>query len=259
MFWLEPKTWQRVELTPDDFVLGRNPGDPEDADGRLDLDQVEAVSLVDLSQILNARAGEGDAPIAVIAHTGPQKIFLDDFEVTAAAPDWYKPRAAFVIDSFDHPQIDWFTLGGADLRRDASARAMKVDYEQLTDRYVVLIHQLPALDLRGATHLEFDIASDKAAQFVVSFEERVPGQTDGPRYSAIIRVSGGGKMEHRQVALSGFEFDENGPKDANGKLDLDQLKSLTLVDITGPSTQQSGVNSIRLANLQAVKTTALPQ
>ena len=263
IFWLDGDTWQRVELTPEDFILSTNQNDPKDPDGKLDLDQVEAIGIVDISQIINPIMA-AHAPLMVAEHAGPQKLFIDDFEVSAERPAWFHPRAPFEIETFSHPQLDWFTLGGADLKLDTSRKVMAVDaleasYQQIPDRFPILLHPMPQMDLAGATHLAFDIASDNQINLIVALIEQAPGKTEGPHYNANIEVPGGGKTAHREVALSAFDFDSNGPADPAGKLDLARLKTIGILDVTSAYTQQTGANTIRIGNIKAMKTQALPQ
>lgn len=256
--WLEPQVWERIELTPEDFILATGPDDPKDPDGKLDLDKIQAIGVFDLSQVFSTMFGDSQAPIAIAIHGGPHKLLLDDFEVSAETPSWYKPRAPFLIDNFTHPCVDWFTLGGVDLKVATDGKvipgnSLEATYQQTPERFVVMVHELPPTDLTGATHIAFDIASDKSSTLVLSFEENVPGKARGPRYSTNIEVAGGGKPSHREVAVSSFELDANGPADPKGKLDLDKLKSLSLVDITAAFTQQETVNTLHLANVEAIK------
>jgi hypothetical protein len=261
--WLEPQAWQRIELTPEDFVLAMGPADPKDPDGKLDLDQVQAVGIFDVSQIFSGLLGDSKAPIAVDVHGGAHKLLVDDFEVGTETPSWYKPRTPFQIDNFLHPGVGWLTLGGVDFKLDTDGKVipgncLQASYQQTPDRFVVMIRPLPPMDLRTATHIAFDIASDKASTLVLSLEEIVPGKDQGPRYSTNFEVEGGGKPAHREIALSSLEIDQNGPPDPTGKLDLEKLKSLTLVDITAAFTQQESVNTIHLAHVEAVKKTKIP-
>jgi hypothetical protein len=255
--WLEPHVWEQVELTPDDFILGTSPADPKDPDGKLDLDQINAVGILDLSQVFPGMFGDTNAPLAIDLHSGKHKLLMDDFEIGTDSPSWYKPRTALEIDRFVHPSLLWFTLGGADLKLDTDGKvipgnSLEATYQQSAERFVVIPHELPPMDLSKATHLAFDIASEKPSTIIFAFEEVAPGKERGPRYSANVEVDGGGKPAHREVALSSFALDQNGAPDPGGKLDRTKLKSISLVDITAAITGQEAVNTIHLANLQAI-------
>ncbi len=265
IFWLKPDVWQSVELVPEDFILGDLPTDPKDPDGKLDLDQVHGIALVDISEALGAMIAATSAPIMVAEREGPQKLSMDGFEVSTETPAWYKPRDAYGIDGFAHPQLDWFTFGGADLDLDTSGKvitgnALQANYEQQESRFPILLRVLPPMKLAGATHLTFDVASDKDADLIIVLQEEGQGKSEGPRYHTQVHVKGGGKAAHRQIAFSAFEFEGEGAADPSGKLNLDKLKTIAVLDITGAVTQQPGVvNTLRIGNIAAVKTTAPPQ
>jgi hypothetical protein len=248
-----------VELTPEDFVLAQNANDPKDPDGKLDLDQVEAIGVIDVSQILSGALGKNAANIAVVTHDGPRKLFIDDFDVSSDRPAWFHPRAPYQIDSFEHPQLEWFTLGGPDLKLDTSQKVIKGDalessYVQMADAFVLVVRQLPAVDFTGATHLAFDAASDNDAHLLFVLEQQGPA---GARFHADVEIKGDGKAQHRAGALSAFQPDENATD--LGKLDLSKLKSIAFLDITAAYTGESGENTIRLGNVEMVKTSALPK
>ncbi len=256
VFWLQPQIWQRVELSPDDFYLAQNANDPKDPDGKLDLDQIEAISIIDLSQILNSSIGQKNDHIAAVTHTGPQKLYLDDFEVSADRPAWYHARTTYHIDSFDHPQLNWFTFGGPDLTLDTSrtvipGNAMKASYHQMESTFVLMAHTLPRQDFSGATHLAFDIASESDAHIMFVLENQTPPNA---RYHVDVEVKGGGKADHREVALSAFVPDE--AAQADGKLNLSELKTIMFLDITGAYTEQEAPNTVWIGNINMAKVTS---
>jgi hypothetical protein len=255
--WLEANTWQRVELTPEDFQLSTNPTDPKDPDGKLDLDQIEGIAMIDVSQIFGAVGFASDAPIAVQDYSGPHKLWLDDLEIGSSAPGWAAPKAALLIEDFRAPQVNWFSMGGANFKLDPSGsvikgRAMRIDCNQMADRFVILMHPLPAVDLTGATRIEFDIAADKFAHLVLSLQEKAD-QGEVPRYNIELEVPGGNKVSHQELALAAFDLDDNGPKDPDHKLDLDKLKIMSLVNVTGAYTGEDNVNTIRIGKIEAFK------
>ncbi len=259
--WLQPHVWQRVELTPEDFILSTNPGDPADPDGKLDLDQIGSIAVLDVSQILNATFDQHGANIAVVTHKGPHKLFIDDFEVSPERPSWFHQRGKFGIDSFNHPQVDWFSLGGPELSVDTSGKviagnAMMASYQQTEEAFVLLAHEIPPSDFTGATHLAFDIASDTDTNILLVLEQRSQGNA---RFHAEIEVKGGGQSAHREIALSAFALDKQGLSDAAAQLDLTQLKSIALLDIAAAYTEQDASNTIRIGNMEFVKRAARPK
>ncbi|MDQ2899866.1 MAG: hypothetical protein M3Y07_08705 [Acidobacteriota bacterium] len=257
--WSPKERWQQIELTPADFSLTDEANDPKDSNGKLDLDRLQAVGIVDVSQMFSAAQPNPDFPIAIDPHTGKHTMSIDDFDVldTASVGKTLAKLDGVVIDDFPRQYVDWLTLGGADLSLDASGKplaehAMKAVYQQVEEQYIVFVHKLGALDLSEANRLAFDVASEKPAQLVISFEERSPGKRQGPRYSVDIEVPGGGKSDRREVALGAFQPDQNGPTDPNGKLDLDKIKTISILDVTAAYTHESAKNTLWIGNIHAV-------
>ncbi len=69
--WSTGNAWQRVELTPGDFHLNAGPNDPRDPDGKLDLDAVQNMGVLDISSIFGAKEDPG-SPMVVESHVGKQ-------------------------------------------------------------------------------------------------------------------------------------------------------------------------------------------
>lgn len=246
--WSPANTWQYIALRPSDFVLNEGPADPRDPDNRLDTDRLHSIGLLDLSQILGPALKSADLPIAVDLKTGKHSFFLDDFEVSAdALPAPKADPDGIALDPFDRPFLQWFTLGGAELSYEN--HGMRVRYVQEADRYPIFSKILPPLDLRGWNRLAFDISSEQPAQLVLSLEEHNPGKARGPRYSTTVEVSGGGKVDHRAVVFSAFTADPNGPADADGLLNLDQIKVISILDITGATASRTAANSLWIGNI----------
>jgi hypothetical protein len=85
--WLPAGQWQHATLRPSDFWLADDKTDPPDPDGKLDLDQVENIGLVNIWSFFALSAGDTPESIAVFAPLlGPHTLLLDDFTIYAAAP-----------------------------------------------------------------------------------------------------------------------------------------------------------------------------
>jgi hypothetical protein len=243
VFWSTGNTWQQVELSPGDFHLNDGPNDPADPDGKLDMDKLRSIAVLDLNSMIGVRADPA-APYANESHAGPHTFFLDDFELwsgTAAAP-----KDPAVLDDFSTPQLQWFTRGGAELKPEN--HGMRVVYQQLAEQGVLLNRFLGKVDLRGKERLAFDIASDKAAELSMSFEMHAPGKAQGSRYNTNVEVEGGGKVNHREVILPAFG---DGQADLP-PIELNNLKTFTIVDITGQTLGETGKNSLWIGNIHGV-------
>lgn len=238
--WSTGNTWQRVELTPADFHLNTGPKDAVDPDGKLDLDAVQNTGVLDISSIFGVK--DPGLPIQFESHVGKHSFSVKDFELVSGSG--VAAREKTVIDGFTTPQLQWLTLGGAELKPEGAG--MRAVYQQMEEKSVVMLRQMAGADLRGRESLAFDIASEKPAQLVLSFEEvAAPGKQQGPRHNLELEIPGGGKVEHREVLLSAFDSED-------GVMDLGKLKTFSILDATGNFTQVTAKNSLWIGNIRAV-------
>ena len=129
---------------------------------------------------------------------------------------------------------------------------MEVAYTQAAHALVLFARNLPPDIPPNITHISFDIASDKSAQFVFTLQEKGSGHGEGPRYSTVVEVKGKGKPDHRDLALSAFNLDQNGPPDPSGALAIAKAKSLAIADISAAANGDSGPNRVWICNLRLV-------
>jgi hypothetical protein len=90
----------------------------------------------------------------------------------------------------------------------------------------------------------------------VALEKRKPGSQQGPRYNTSLEIPGSSKVVHESIPFSEFIVDENGPADPEGKFSPEQIKSISIADITGALTHQQQKNTIWIADLRARGTSA---
>jgi hypothetical protein len=221
-FWSPANAWQQIDLTPADFVLSDGPQDPKDADGKLDLDQLQGVGVLDLASFFPAPPGP----------PGPRTMWIDDFEALGGpAP---KEDSAMRIDNLDRGFLPWITIGIMDLKlaqADNQADnplhepALEASYEQRDTPLPVLLRRIANFDLAKAVRLDFDVASDEDATLAVALEAIRPGAAQGPRFTLPIYPPGKREVFHVSVKLDDFQ--------GQGKLDPAQLKTLIVTDPAG--------------------------
>lgn len=236
MFWSPASSWQQVELTPRDFSLSDSPTDPKDADGKLDLDQVEGVAIFDLAGVFE-RALDREK-VVVTAASGAHSLLIDNFEVRTTAP----APAENSIDRFDRGFLQWMTPGGMTLNFVPDAGplgepSLKATYADSSGPYPVLVRPVGGMDLSKAKRLMFDLASENGATIVIAVEMK-----EGGRFHFEINPRGG-KVFHADVSLNDFEPEgEGGPE----RFDPARWKTITLADISGGNTP----NTFWLGNLR---------
>jgi hypothetical protein len=241
--WSTGNTWQQVELLPSDFHLNSGPKDPVDPDGKLDLDAIANLTILDTSIFISGNANP--APLVVESHLGKRTLAIDGFEILSVSGA--KAPAKNVIDAFTSPQLQWMTLGGAVMKPESGG--LRADYEQFDGKSIIFSRQLANVDLRGMDKLAFDISSEVDTQLLMSFEMQSPGKAQVPRFNALVEVPGGGKVAHREVVLSAFE---HGPDSPEGELDWSKLKAFSMIDITGTATHETAKNSLWIGNIHGV-------
>jgi hypothetical protein len=214
-FWSPANAWRQIDLTPADFVLSDGPQDPKDTDGKLDLDQLQAVGILDLSSFFPAQAGQA----------GPRTIWIDDLEaLSGPAP---ADDSAMRIDNFDRGFLPWITTGAMDLKLTQAGNplhepALEASYEQRDNPLPVLLRRIASHDLAKAARIDFDVASDEETTLVIALELNRPGVAQGPRFTLPIFPPGKREVFHVSVKLEDFQ--------GQGKLDPAQLKTLIVTD-----------------------------
>jgi hypothetical protein len=234
-FWSPANAWQQIDLTPADFVLADGPQDPKDADGKLDLDQLQAVGVLDLASFFPASPGQA----------GSRTLWIDDFELLGGpAP---KEDSAMRIDNFDRGFLPWITIGVMDLKLAQADNplhepALEASYEQRDSPLPVLLRRIANYDLAKAARLDFDVASDEETTLVVALEMKRPGAAQGPRFTLPIFPPGKREVFHVSVKLEDFQ--------GQGKLDPAQLKTLIVTDPAGAGDGVGTHNRIWIGKLE---------
>lgn len=223
-FWAPAGEWQTVDLTPADFSVTDGEGDPVDADGKLDLDAVESIGILDLTQFFGTVKAETPLPVRMAEASGSHKVLVKDFEVLASSSS----RGT----AFDRGFLDWVSPGGMDLKLSQTGnplgvRALEASYDHREGEFDLLLRREGTARPAGApkpSRIVFDVASERETTLVVSLETRKPGGGSGPRYTMQIFPPGGREVFHVDLKLADFQ----GP----GKFDPDQWRTTAILDIT---------------------------
>jgi hypothetical protein len=256
LFWLPKNVWQQVTLAPGDFWLTDDKNDPKDPDNRLDLDQVDSVSLISLWSFLGLGAADNPGAAALIgSHTGAHTLWLDDVTASSEPPPAAPPVASeskgVWVDDLGRPVLTWMPLGDMQLRLDTSdapvkGHALRADYTQNEGKFNALIHDLRRVNLANADQLSFEAASVRDVKLVLSLEEK-----GGARYTSLVDVPAGSKATRFSIPFRDFSLADDSPPDSDGQLDLNQLKTLTIVDISGLINKGQEKNTLWLGPIRA--------
>ena len=248
-FWAPAGQWQLIELTPSDFAAGDGPKDPVDPDGKLDLDQLEGIGILDLGYFSNAVRQNGGTNLIIAEASGAHTLLIDDFEVLSSpSPQTSTSVKATPIDGFDRGFLQWMTLGG--MKLSLKDKAMEVVYQRAESKIALLTRRLSQMNLARSKGVSFNLASENDAVIAVSIELKIKGGGSGPRYSTTIPVKAGAEAMPVSLNFSDFDHDENSPA-GPAALDPAAIKSISIVDINAMMGGELGPNKLWISALYA--------
>jgi|GEM_PF-1145099 hypothetical protein len=251
-FMTERKRWQRVSLSVNDFVLTNNPGDPPDPDGKLEMNQVSAMGIMDLG-VFFSQMDSPEVRKFFQVSPGRHTLYLDDVTISAnSLPLAFGPGdKGYLVDNFARPQAMWLPLGGVQLTPTdgdkPNTRYMRMTYQQTPGIPAGMMRNLPVGSLTGMTSLDFDAASQAPITLLLQME-----QTDGSKFYASADIPGDGKFHHISISAEDFHV-SNDSANANAKFDPDKVKSLYFIDPSGLINNANQGNILMLANIVALK------
>ena len=251
MFSVRKDVWQQVEIGIGDLVLDQSADAPKDPNGVLDMDHVVALALLDVSQLF-AQAENLSAIFPV--KTGSHTLFLDDF----SASETFLPSSSNIkngvgaIDLYNRNQIAWTTLGDIQLEKNSSGKplegtALQMRYRQQKGKPTGIAKSLLKGSLVHAGRLQFDAASEKPLKLIVQFEEK-----SGGKYNATVNLPGGSLKTTFDIPISDFKVADDS-KDDNGKLDLDSITQMLIIDASGFLDAVEGDNKLWLSPIKIAK------
>jgi hypothetical protein len=232
-------TWQEVQVNLDEFVLDDRSKDPN---GKLDLDQIGSLQLFDIG---------GFVATFLPDVKGSRTLWVDDFEFTTqAAPltmgltQVTRVTPVFLIDSFESGVVRWtpisvefaetpkFSLFDRPLVTDLEAppgggkRSLKFAYPRQGRKIHGLMRTVEKLDLSRAVTLELWLKTSHDGTFFVSLEEK-----NQARYQKMLELKAADGWKSFSIPFREFTLAEDS-KDDNGRLDADQLKQLSVADVS---------------------------
>jgi hypothetical protein len=248
MFSVPKGKWQQVEIAASDLTLSEDANDPKDANNKLDLDQVEGVAIADIAQFF--ASGNEDIAKLFNFQKGPHTFYLDDFVITEEALTAPVPAAGeYVVESFARPQLNWVVVGDARVSafigKPLDGRSMQADYHTAPGRFFGFMRRFERGKLAGKERLQFTAASVKPVRLMVQVEEK-----GGGKYNAMVEVPGDKAVREVSVKLTDLSPADDS-NDTNGKLDLDQVYMVSILEITGPTDMVEFDNTLWINNVRA--------
>lgn len=209
--------WHDLAVDLDELMLSEV---AEDENGRLDVNQVDAIVVADISNL------PGEAGRSLGIKEGRQYLWLDDVGVSDRLAPHRSTRAAdggIVVDDFDLDPVRCLPIGGPTLELVAGpdaddASALRVGYTTQGYRWAGFVAAVGYLDLTECTQIGLRVRADSAGPLTVVLEER-----DGSKYVTQHDLDPAAGWYDVALDFTCFRLDR-ATRDENGELDLDQLR-----------------------------------
>ena len=254
-FYVPKGAWQEVRLNLDELAAerGKDPG------GKLDLAHVQAITLADLGPVYAAFApgsvtdtprflrvadmvfSSQAAPVVTGRVTTPEKTTIyrvDSFETPLIR--WIPLR----VELADKPVITLFTAPVTvvlDAPTGGGRQSLRYTYTRASRRIEGLMRSLENMDLARATTLSLWLKTGADGTLVVSIEQK-----DGTRFQKILPLAATDGWKQYTIPLIEFTAEKGG----NTHPRADQLKELSLADMTPLTGGGEGANTLWLDEVQ---------
>lgn len=250
MFFAPKDAWQQVELSMRDFTLSTDPGAPADPDGKLDPEKINSIAFTDLEQLLaqNPQVATG---LGIVK--GDHSLYLSEFEASSGAlPDAFSAKPGeYRLDTYGRPQCSWVGIGGGTFSQISGdplgEKGIKVDYHVGPTHLMGALKFIQRRALVGTKYLNLHLASAKACTLILQVEEE-----GGGKYNTVIELPGGSTAKDQLFAFSDLKASEDS-HDTNAKLDLDQVKQIILIDVSGFVKSAEQDNTVWIGSIVAKK------
>jgi len=230
--------WQEVAVNLDELIVDEP---AKDTNGKLDLDQVVSFTIFDIGGFL---------AMFLPDMKGTRTIALDDVvfsskavPLTTGATQVTKVVPIHLVDNFESPVIRWipiavdfseapkFSLFEAAVAVDKEVpdgggkQSLKFTHPRKGRKIHGILRNLEKLDLSKAAALDLSVKASHDGTYFVALEEK-----GGARYNKKIDLLLGDWKSY-SWKLSDFTLADDS-RDDNGKLDPDQIKQVTIADVT---------------------------
>ena len=231
-FTVPKDKWVQVEAAPGDFVLMDGKDDPKDANGKLDMDKLEAFAVADVAEML-VQFGD-DAVRFLGIQPGQRTVYLSEITLLRdpLPPSQELTGNVMIIDSFARSLPSWIAIGGVYLSvvadKPLKGRALQAEYHVSPQTIAGLMRVVPKGKLAEARYLTFEAAASKPTKLMVQVED----QESGGKFRTMVDLKGGSEPETISLKFADFTPTEDS-KVTTGKPDLSKVGQLLIADPTG--------------------------
>ncbi|MCC7492941.1 MAG: hypothetical protein IT204_11355 [Fimbriimonadaceae bacterium] len=241
--------WQALDIGLDRLQLSK---DSRDENGKLDIAQVAHLVVIDATGLVGLL---GDQTADAVR---TRSLWLDDVSLeTAESPTQYSAtgKLPFLLDNFETDLLSWFALNG-EVEPDPAKGRLLWTYtggKPKPGQITAILGTVGPLPATGATHLVLTLQSERAMKLIVVLQEQARDGRDESRYLMLVDVPFQRTAQSLALDLTEFKLEtDNGGKDENGKLDLDQIETLILADLEALAGQEPGLNSVSIEELEVI-------
>ncbi len=222
---LRPDRWHDVQVPYKDLMLAVGGDAPADRNGRLDLDRVQRIAVIDTGAMLSASSPKMMQLFDIEA--GDRRLVIANFGIESAP----MPSPGERLDGLDRNYLPWSVFGATDAQLAAEAPlrepGLVVDYRKATGKVMSAIRQLAAGSLADNATLELAAASRMKTTLVLKVEQR-----DGGKFEASVGLPAGGTLQTERLRPADFKrSDDSGTK--AGQPEWSKVTNLILMDIGG--------------------------
>lgn len=233
--------WQNVALSPSEFLLSKGENDPVDANGKLDLDRVQSIGILDLAQLF-VRSDNPAIATLFGALAGPRTLLVSGVRVGVAplAPPGYP------LDGLARPQIGWIRLGGVQVKRTGAGpipgTSLEAAYRVGPGAVAGLVRPLPIGMLTGKESLAFTAAVEKSATLMIQLED-----DRGGKFSQTVSIAGVRAPKRVTLPFTDFKPTDDSKVD---RFEAARVKQILVLDLSGLLESADQSNTLWLAGFE---------
>jgi hypothetical protein len=232
-------------LPKSEFILTKGPNDRPDGNGRLDMERVQGISLVNMRSIL----GQAANPLIEMLFAqkpGTQTLQLARLVATDATN-------IYTLDGLNLPQIGWFPAGETKLSLTPTttsplkSKSLRIGYSVGGGQVGVLFRRITKGSLAASTGIGWNIASENATTLTFQVED-----SEGGKFKTEVKVTGGKAPSTTTVKWSQFTPADDS-KTKREKPDPAKITQIAFIDITGFTEGAKANHTLWLSGLAITK------
>jgi hypothetical protein len=253
-FYLPAYEWTLVEANLDELTLGDN---EQDENGKLDANQVTSFGLSDVCTMFVSAPEELRKLLPDFR--GSRQVWLDDVQfLTTKVAQTSGPvtgEKAIAVDSFETPTVHWtparvrFTdnmprfdpfpsdtalsvlpdaapPGAAKSPTQPGGKGLRFAYKRAPQEIFAISRNLNGMNLGGVERLKLSLNLSQKSLVIVQLKEK-----DDSEYQYTVEPDKSVGWQNLDLPLTSFGLSGNS-KDENNRLDPDQIKEFTLLDLS---------------------------